>query len=168
MGHILQGVHNAVSVVIGWVDAPGVTRLGVGSKLDAVGNEISHVVVLICWVHAQPARTTLAFHTGLASKGGLNVCGGQQLDQGCCDYQQLDLALFTGWRQVLSVLGSQDKHLSAALMSDMSGVHEQPASSNQLGHAGRVYVLRAQQPTCTHGRQLLILWPQALVLLTRT
>lgn len=55
VGDVFQGIHEAVRIVIGGVDNPLALGDGVLHKLDAVGNEVEHVVVLILVVHPHPA-----------------------------------------------------------------------------------------------------------------
>jgi hypothetical protein len=53
---VLEGIHEAVGVVVGRVDAPGIPRVRVRRELDAVCDEIKHVVVVILRVHPHPAQ----------------------------------------------------------------------------------------------------------------
>mmetsp|Transcript_9586 Transcript_9586/g.20422 ORF Transcript_9586/g.20422 Transcript_9586/m.20422 type:complete len:458 (-) Transcript_9586:436-1809(-) len=48
---VLQCVHQAVRVVVGGVDAPLVACVGVLSELDAVRDQVKHVVVVVLVVH---------------------------------------------------------------------------------------------------------------------
>lgn len=54
VGDVLQGVHKAVGVVVGGVDAPGVARVRVRRKLDAVRDQVKHVVIVVLRVHPHP------------------------------------------------------------------------------------------------------------------
>mmetsp|Transcript_23033 Transcript_23033/g.50504 ORF Transcript_23033/g.50504 Transcript_23033/m.50504 type:complete len:422 (-) Transcript_23033:839-2104(-) len=56
VGDVLEGVHDAVRVVVAGVDAPLVARVGVGHVLDAVGDEVVHVEVGVLHVHLHPQR----------------------------------------------------------------------------------------------------------------
>jgi len=56
VGDVLQRVHDAVRVVVGGVDAPALPGFGVGHVLDAVGDQVKHVVVLVLHVLLHPVH----------------------------------------------------------------------------------------------------------------
>ncbi len=65
MCDILQGVDQAVGVVIAGVDAPGVAGMGVMRKLDPVGYEVPHDSHIVLVIPTHPASPSLALPTGL-------------------------------------------------------------------------------------------------------
>lgn len=54
VGNVLQGIHQAVGVVIAGVDAPSITGVRVPGKLDSIGNEIPHYCHVILVVPSHP------------------------------------------------------------------------------------------------------------------
>ncbi len=65
MCDVLQGIYQAVGVVIAGVDAPGVAGMGVMRKLDSVGYEVPHHSHIILVISTHPASPTHASPTGL-------------------------------------------------------------------------------------------------------
>mmetsp|Transcript_15555 Transcript_15555/g.39607 ORF Transcript_15555/g.39607 Transcript_15555/m.39607 type:complete len:576 (+) Transcript_15555:645-2372(+) len=59
---LLQRVHDTVGEVVGWVDAPLVTRVRVSAELDAVRDEVVHVKVVVPHVHLHPERGLSLIH----------------------------------------------------------------------------------------------------------
>ena len=60
MCDVLQGVYQAVGVVIAGVDAPGVASMGMLRKLDSVGYEVPHDSYIILVIAAHPASPSHA------------------------------------------------------------------------------------------------------------
>ena len=55
VGDVLQGVHNAVGVVVGGVHTPLLPCLWMGHIFDAVRYQVKHVVILIFHILLHPA-----------------------------------------------------------------------------------------------------------------
>ena len=51
MSNVLKTVDDAMSVVIGWIDAPLVSTVGMAGVSDSVGNEVSHAWISMLHVH---------------------------------------------------------------------------------------------------------------------
>jgi hypothetical protein len=65
MCDVLQGIYQAVGVVIAGVDAPGVASMGVMRKFDSVGYEVPHDSYIVLVIATHPALPSLALPPGL-------------------------------------------------------------------------------------------------------
>ena len=64
VGDVLQSVHQAVRVVVTWVDAPAVARMWVPCKLDSIGNQVPHDSNIILVITTHPAHSNISCAPG--------------------------------------------------------------------------------------------------------
>ena len=66
MSDVLKTVNDTVSVIVGWIDAPLVSRVWVAYESDSVSNEISHIWISVLHVHFNSKAALTLFHSSLS------------------------------------------------------------------------------------------------------
>ena len=64
MSDVFNTINDTMGVVIGWVDAPLITRMRMRDIPDSIGNEVTHAWVIMLHVHLHSQTTfTLIIET---------------------------------------------------------------------------------------------------------